>query len=309
MTAAAKPEPGPSPAARRALIAGIAWMMLSTLLFVAMHTIVRLLAADIHPFEIAFFRNFLGLFLLAAMFQGTGWSALRTGQLGMHLARAAVNSLAMVAFFLSLALAPFASVAALGFTAPLFAAIGAAIFLGEKMRARRWAATLLGFCGVLVIVRPGFAEIGLGELLVLLSAVGWSVALLLIKSMSRTDSPLTITAYMNLLLTPATFAFAVFVWTWPTWTQLLWLAGVACAGTLAQTALNHALRRGEVAVVMPFEFVRLIWAALIGVYLFAEPLDMWVGVGAAIIVASTSYIAYRESRGKGRVDAKPAAAD
>jgi drug/metabolite transporter (DMT)-like permease len=308
MTAGRKPQVDAA-AGRRAVVAGIAWMMLSTVLFVAMHTMVRLLAADIHPFEIAFFRNFLGLFLLAAMFQGTGWGALKTAQLGMHLVRGAVNSLAMIAFFLSLSLAPFASVAALGFTAPLFAAIGAALFLGERMRVRRWAATLAGFCGVLVIVRPGLAAIGFGEVLVLASAALWSVALLLIKAMSRTDSPLTITAYMNLLLTPATLAFAAFVWTWPTPAQFLWLAALACAGTLAQTALNHALRRGEIAVVMPFEFVRLIWASAIGVYLFAEPLDVWVGVGAAIIVASTSYIAYREARAKGQVEAKATAAD
>ena len=293
-------------AARRAVLAGIAWMILTTVLFVVMHAMVRQLSDEIHPFEIAFFRNFLGLFLLAAMFQGTGWAALKTRQWGLHAARAAVNSLAMIAFFTSLSLAPFASVAALGFTAPLFAAIGAAIFLGERMRARRWIATLAGFGGVLVIVRPGIAEVGLGELLVILSALGWSAALLLIKTMSRTDSALTITAYMNLLLTPITFLFAVFVWTWPSFTQLLWLTGIACAGTLAQTALNQSLRRGEVAVVMPIEFVRVIWASLVGLYIFGEPLDIWVGAGAAIIVASTSYIAYRESRLKGRVDSKPA---
>lgn len=297
--------PPAAQAERRAVLAGVAWMLVTSVLAVGMQAMVRQVSADMHPFEIAFFRNFLGLFLLAALFQRAGWGALRTRQWGLHAARAAVNSLSMIAFFVSLTLAPFASVTALGFTAPLFAAIGAAVFLGEKMRARRWIATIAGLCGVLVIVRPGFAEVGLGELLVILSAVGWSVALLLIKTMSRTDSALAITAYMNLLLTPITLAFAVFVWTWPSFTQLLWLTGIACAGTLAQTSLNQALRHGEVAVVMPIEFVRVIWAALIGLYIFGEPLDIWVGAGAAIIVASTSYIAYRESRVKGRVDSKP----
>jgi drug/metabolite transporter (DMT)-like permease len=212
----------------------------------------------------------------------------------------------MIAFFMSLTLAPFANVTALGFAAPLFAAIGAALFLGEKMRLRRWIATLAGFCGVLVIVRPGFAAVGLGEMLVLLSAVGWAAALLLIKAMSRTESALAITAYMNLLLSPITLAFAVFVWVWPSWTQFLWLTALAGVGTMAQFSLNHALRRGEVAAIMPVEFVRVIWASLMGIYVFGEPPDLWVGVGAAIIVASTSYIAYRESRIKGRTDAKPA---
>lgn len=294
------------PAHRRTLLVGIGWMVLCSILSVAMQAMVRQIASEIHPFEIAFFRHFLGLFLLAAMFQGLGWKALRTSNWGMHALRAAANAVAMMAFFVGLTLAPFANVTALGFAAPLFAAMGAALFLGEKMRLRRWIATLAGFGGVLVIVRPGFAQVGLGELLVLFSAVGWAVALLLIKTMSRTESALTITAYMSLLLSPITLAFAVFVWTWPSLTQLLWLSGIACLGTLGQFSLNQALRRGEMAVVMPVEFVRVIWAALIGMYIFGEPPDAWVGLGAAIIVASTSYIAYRESRVKGRVETTPA---
>ncbi len=292
-------------AARRIVLVGIGWMLLCTVVSIAMQAMVRQISSEIHPFEVAFFRHFMGLFFLAAMFQGVGWSAMRTSNWSMHLVRAVANSAAMMAFFVALTLAPFANVTALGFAAPLFAAIGAALFLGEKMRLRRWIATAAGFCGVLVIVRPGFAEVGIGELLVLFSSVGWAVALLLIKTMSRTESALTITAYMSLLLSPITLAFAVFVWTWPSLTQLLWLTGIGFFGTIGQFSLNQALRRGEIAVVMPIDFVRVIWASLIGIYLFGEPPDAWVGLGAAIIVASTSYIAYRESRVKGRVESAP----
>lgn len=291
---------------RRTVLVGIFWMLLCTVVSIVMQAMVRQISAEIHPFEVAFFRHFLGLFFLAAMFQGLGWSALRTANWGMHGLRAVVNAIAMLAFFVALTLAPFANVTALGFAAPLFAAIGAALFLGEKMRLRRWIATLAGFGGVLLIVRPGFAEVGLGELLVLFSAVGWAVALLLIKTMSRTESALTITAYMSLLLSPITLAFAVFVWTWHTLTQLMWLTAIGGLGTLGQYSLNQALRRGDVAVVMPVDFVRVIWASLIGIYLFGEPPDAWVGLGAAVIVASTSYIAYRESRLKGKADTTPA---
>lgn len=282
-------------AVRSTLLRGIGWMLVSTVLFVTMHVWIRWTAAEIHPFEIAFFRNFLGLFLLAGWFSRVGWSALKTGNVKLHLARGAVNAGAMLCFFTGVSIAPFATVAALGFTAPLFAAFGAALFLGERMRIRRWLATLVGFLGVLVIVRPGYIAIGLGEVLLIVAAMSWSVALLLIKTMSRTDSSWTITAYMNILLTPLTLPFAIYVWVWPSLTQLLWMAAIATIGMLAQTSLNQALRHGEVAVVMPFEFLRLVWASLIGVYIFAEPTDLWTWTGGSVIIASTTYIAYRES--------------
>jgi len=285
----------PSGVARGSVLRGIGWMLLATALFVTMHVFIRQLSAEIHPFEIAFFRNFLGIFLLAGWFTRIGFGALKTGNIGLHLARAAVNAVAMLCYFSSLALAPFATVTALGFTSQLFAALGAVVFLGERFRLRRTLALACGFLGVLVIVRPGVVAVGLGETLVLVSAVAWSVALLLIKTMSRTDSSWTITAYMNLLLTPITLAAAVFVWQWPTFSQFLWLAVIAVIGTLAQTALNQALREAEVAVVMPFEFLRLVWAGLIGLFVFAEMPGPWTWVGGAMIIASTSYIAYRES--------------
>lgn len=274
---------------------GIAWMLLATPLFAVMHMLIRQLSDQIHPFEIAFFRNFLGIFLLAGWFMRIGFGALRTRNIGLHFARAAVNSVAMLCYFTSLSMAPFATVTALGFTSQLFAALGAVLFLGERFRLRRTMALVLGFLGVLVIVQPGAAAVGAGEIIVLVSAVAWSVALLLIKTMSRTDSSWTITAYMNLLLTPITFAAALFVWQWPTFEQFLWLAAIALIGTLAQTAFNQALREAEVAAVMPFEYLRLIWAAGIGIVVFAEVPGVWTWVGGAMIVASTSYIAYRES--------------
>jgi len=303
MNATKGPEasrPTGRPAADSALrhghaLRGIAWMLLSTVLFVTMHVLIRILSAEIHPFEIAFFRNFLGLFLLAGWFTRVGWSALRTNNLGLHLTRGIVNSVAMLCYFTALSYAPFATVTALGFTSQLFAALGAVLFLGERVRLRRSLALALGFAGVLVIVQPGVAAVGLGETLIIVSAVAWSVALLLIKTMARTDSSWTITAYMNILLTPTTFVAALFHWSWPNFQQFLWLAAIAVIGTLAQTALNQALREADVALVMPFEFLRLIWAGLIGIFVFSEMPGVWTWVGGAMIVASTSYIAYRES--------------
>ncbi|MCC7047631.1 MAG: DMT family transporter [Alphaproteobacteria bacterium] len=280
---------------RGSVVRGIGWMLLATALFVTMHVFIRRLSAEIHPFEIAFFRNFLGIFLLAGWFTRIGFGALKTGNAGLHLVRAAVNTVAMLCFFSSLSLAPFATITALGFTSQLFAALGAVLFLGERFRLRRTVALVVGFLGVLAIVRPGIIAVGLGETLVLTSAVAWSVALLLIKTMSRTDSSWTITAYMNLLLTPITLVVAVFVWQWPSFGQFLWLSVIAVMGTLAQTALNQSLREAEVAIVMPFEFLRLVWAGLIGLFVFNELPGVWTWIGGAMIVASTSYIAYRES--------------
>jgi drug/metabolite transporter (DMT)-like permease len=281
-------------APRNSVLRGIGWMLCCTGLFVTMHTLIRQLSHEIHPWETAFFRNFLGLVLMAGWFSRVGFAALKTGNLKLHLVRGGVNAVTMLCFFTGVTIAPFATVAALGFTAPLFAALGAAIFLGERMRVRRWAATLCGFAGVMVIVRPGFTTIGTGELLIIASALSWSIALLLIKRMSKTDSSWTITAYMNILLTPLTLPFALYVWVWPTLEQFLYLFAIAVVGMLAQTTLNQALRNGDIAVVMPVEFLRLVWASLIGVYIFGEPTSVWTWIGGGIIVASTSYIAYRE---------------
>jgi drug/metabolite transporter (DMT)-like permease len=279
---------------------GFLFMIGSTICFAGMHGGVRYLATQqhLHPFEIAFFRNFFGLLALAPWFLQQGLAPLRTQRLGLHGARALINVVAMLMFFMGLGLTPIAQVQALGFTAPLFASLLAIFFLREKSYLWRWSALIVGFIGALIIIRPGIKSVDLGSLLVLSSAAIWSCAIIIIKTLSRTDSSVTITAYMVLLMTPLSFVAAVFFWQWPNGEQLVWLAFVGISGTLAQLGMAQALRVADATSVLPLDFLKLIWGALIGYMAFAEVPDAGVWIGGVTVFAAATYTAYRESQGK-----------
>jgi len=198
-------------------------------------------------------------------------------------------------FFMGLSLTPIAQVQALGFTAPLFASLLAVMFLGERMLMWRWSALGLGFAGALIIVRPG-ASVDTGSLMVLASAAVWSLAIITIKTLSRTDSSVTITAYMVLLMTPLSLVAAVFVWQWPDPWQLGWLVFVGVSGTLAQLAMAQALRMADTTIIMPLDFMKLIWGSIIGYLLFGEVPESAVWIGGGVILAAVTYTAYRETR-------------
>ena len=274
---------------------GALCMVGATLAMSLMSADIRHLSATVHPFEITFFRNLFGLAAFAPLFLRTGFKPLRTRHPGLHALRAVLNTAGMLLFFTALGLVPLALVAALAFTSPLFATLYAIVVLGERVRVRRWTALIAGFAGALVIVRPGIAEIDAGALLVVLSSAIWAGALMVIKVLSRTDSPVTITALAALLMTPLSAIPAALVWQWPSPAELGWLAAVGILGSLGQVAVAQAFRFAEVGAVLPFDFLKLIWAALLGLVLFAEVPDGWTLVGGAIIFAAATYIAYRET--------------
>ncbi len=289
---------------------GIAWMAASTVAFVVMHAAVRHVTQSLHPFEVAFFRQFFGIFVLLPWFVRYGLTPLRTERLGLHAGRSAINVVAMFAFYYALSIVPLAQVSALGFSVPIFTAIIAMIFLGERVRLRRWVAILFGFSGVFVAFIPDIMETGApqaGSLLVILSSLAWAAALVIIKLLGRTESSLTITTYMVLLMTPMSLPPALFYWQWPDAGQLGWLVFIGFMGTIGQLTVVQALKEGETHVVMPIDFTKLIWAALLGYLWFAEIPTLYTWIGGAMIFASTSYIAWREHalRRQGRPVGQP----
>ena len=191
---------------------------------------------------------------------------------------------------------PVADAVALSFTAPLFTTILAIIILKEVVRLRRWTATLVGFAGAMLILRPGFATVDPVLLLVILSSAGMAAAFIVIKILSRTESSSTIVAYLNLFMVPAALVPALFVWQWPTAGEYLWLFLIGVFGTCAHLAMTKAFSIAETTVVMPFDFTRLPFTALIGYIAFSEVPDLWTWIGAAVIFASTFYIARREAQ-------------
>ena len=287
---------------------GIAWMALSTVAFSTMHAMVRDATQTLHPFEVAFFRQFLGVFVLAPWFIRYGLAPLRTKRLRLHTARAAVNVVAMFAFYYALSIVPLAQVSALGFSVPIFTAVLAVILLGERVRLRRWAAILFGFAGVIVALGPDLQQtgsVGLGSGLVVMSSLAWAIALIFIKVLGRTDSTITITTYMVLLMTPMSLPPALAVWQWPTLEMFGQLMLIGVLGTIGQLTIVQALKEGETHVVMPIDFTKLIWAAGLGYLWFNEIPTLLTWLGGAMIFASTLYIAWREHKLRKAASAVP----
>ena len=273
---------------------GIVLMCLSTVAFSIMHGLVRFVSEVLPPFQIAFFRNFFGLAFLLPLLMRSRFAVLRTKQIGLHALRGVINMAAMLMFFTALSISPIAKVTALGFTAPIFMAILAVIVLGERFRIYRWSAIFLGFVGMLIILRPGLVVIDTGALLVIGSAVLWAVAMLIIKIQSRTESSLTIVAYMGIFL--GVFSIAPALWVWqPFELQTLGLmALIGLFGSLAQMAISESLKETDPTALMPFDFLKLIWTAIIGAWFFAEIPDMFTWIGATVIFSSGLFIAFRE---------------
>lgn len=278
-------------------IRAIVLILFATLCFTSMHTVIRYAATvgQIHPFEVAFFRNAFGLLAVLPFALRGGGAAFRTKRLKLHAVRGFMQVFAMLMFFYALSITPLAKVSAVSFTAPLFATLGAIIFLRERIRMRRMVALALGFLGAMIIVRPGFIELDLGAILVMASSSIWACAILIIKSLARTESSLTITTYQNIFLIPFTLIAAYFFWTWPSWTLLAMFAVMGIFGSMAHVAMAESLKLAEATAILPYDFVRLIWASGIGFVIFGEIPEIWTWIGGSLIFVSTTYIGFREA--------------
>lgn len=273
---------------------GIVLMCLSTVAFSIMHGLVRFVSEVLPPFQIAFFRNVFGLAFLLPLLMRSRFAILRTKQIGLHALRGVINMAAMLMFFTALSISPIAKVTALGFTAPIFMAILAVLVLGERFRIYRWSAIFLGFVGMLIILRPGLVAIDTGALLVTGSAALWAVAMIIIKIQSRTESSLTIVAYMGIFL--GVFSIAPALWVWqPFGLKTLGLMVlIGLFGSIAQMAISQSLKETDPTALMPFDFLKLIWTAMIGAWFFAEIPDIYTWIGATVIFLSGLFIAFRE---------------
>jgi len=275
---------------------GALWMVLAAASFAALTTVIRKLSGSLHPFEMAFFRNLFGLFFMLPWFMRVGLKGMKTDRLPLHAFRSIIGLSAMLCWFTAVSMMPIAEATALSFTTPLFATIGAALFLGEIVRVRRWAATVAGLIGALVIVRPAGIEIGVAASLVLVASAFMSVAALSVKSLSRTETPNTIVLFMGMLMTPMSLIPALFHWTTPRPTDYLWFVALGLFATLGQLSMVRSFAVADVSAVLPFDFSRLIFAAILGYFFFAESPDAWTWVGAAIIFSAALYTAHRESK-------------
>lgn len=234
-----------------------------------------------------------------------GIGSLGTSQFKLYLVRACCSMCAMSTWFYALALIPIGEVTALSFAAPLFTTIGAALILGEVVRLRRWTATLIGFAGALIIIRPGFVEMSAGSWLAIASAVFMGTSALIIKTLTKGDDPWTVVFFSHLIMIPIALVPAIYVWTWPTQEAWMYLFATGPVAVLGHLFLTKAFSVTDVSIVAAVDFSRLPFAVLIGWLAFGELTDLWTWIGALVIFASSLYIVRREQA----VHAKPSVQD
>lgn len=270
-------------------------MLGSTLSWALMAAITRHFTGEIHTFEIVFFRSLFGtLFLLPWLFR-LGSAGLRTQRFGMHMARGFLGLIAIYMLFTAIALAPLGEVAAIISTRPVIASLGAILILREVARGRRWAATALAFAGALVIIRPGFSDVSLGVVLALLSVMVMAAVSLTVKSLARTEAPDTIVIWQMVVFTPFSLIPALFVWQTPDLGQFILLVGTGLFGTFTQRCMTRAYAAADATVVLPFDFTRLVFAALLGFVAFGEFPDIWTWSGGALIFAAVLWMTRMET--------------
>ena len=259
-------------------------MVAGSLCITSVHGLVRHVSAEVHPFEIAFFRYVFGTIAILPWVLRAGLGSLRTERFPLHLLRCAFSVGVNLTWFMALALMPLADATALSFTSPLFVTLGAALVLSESVRARRWAATMVGFAGAAVILRPGVETISGPAFLALASAAFSASSSLCVRSLSSTELARTIVAYQNLLVTMMIALPALLFWSWPGTEALVAMAFMGVLATLGHLAFA------------PFNFSRLIFAAVIGRLFFGEAPDAWTWVGAFVIFGATLFTAHAEAR-------------
>jgi len=252
--------------------------------------------SGMHVMEIVFLRNVAGLLVLLPWFLKNGPSAMKTKRPGLYFVRGFFGFASMVAWFIAVTTIPLAEAVALNFTAPIFGTLLAIFILKEVVRLRRWMAILVGFAGAMVILRPGTLEMNFGTYAALFAAGTMACSITCVKMLSSTESTPAIVAWTQIIIIPMSLIPAIFVWTMPTLEQLLIVAAIGFSATMGHLFFTRAYSLADATYVMPFDFSRLVFSAIIGFVFFAQEPDIYVWIGAAIIFASSVYIAMREAK-------------
>lgn len=259
------------------------WLTLMVVIAVAG----REAARELSVFQIMLLRSTLGMAMLWPLVHlAGGLRAVRTARLPQHTLRNAVHYAAQYGWFVALTLIPLAQVVSIEFTMPIWAAILAVLFLGERMNGRKWVAVLLGLVGVAVIVRPGTADLNAGQWIALASAFGFAVSIVLVKSLTRTDAAVTISFWMLLVQSAIGLVPALMVWEWPSAPTWGWVVVVAFCGTYSHYCFARAMEHADATVVVPMDFLRVPLTALVGWLAYSEGMDLFTWLGIGLILAA-----------------------
>jgi len=259
---------------------------------------IKLLSQDLNPFIIAFYRCLFGVIIMLPFMIYNYPEAWKTHNIKLQFVRSAINVYSMISWFTAIGTLQLEKAAAIGFTTPLFTTILAIIFLGEVIRIQRITALIVGFIGILVVIRPGYIPFESGALWLLSAAITFSIVIIIVKKLTEKDSSLTTAFYQMAFMVPPTFFIALFFWESINISQFLLFIFVAIAGFITQFSFAQCLKMAETTFIMPIQFTKLIWLSLIGYFFFMEVPDIWTWIGASIIFSSILFIAYREAINK-----------
>ncbi len=277
-------------------LAGIAWMVAAGLCFIAVTAVVKHAAQDLPAAEAAFLRYLLGLAFLIPLLRPLLAVRMARREVAVFAARGAVHTLAVILWFYAMTRIPLAEVTAMNYLSPVYVTLGAAAFLGERLSWPRVAAVAVALVGAVVILRPGFRAVDPGHVAMLGVGLLFGVSYLLAKRLSDRHPASVVVAMLSVTVTVGLAPFAAAVWVTPTGAEVAWLALVAAFATAGHTAMTLAFAAAPVSVTQPVTFLQMVWAVLLGWAAFGEAPDALVVLGAGTIIASVSFIAWREAR-------------
>lgn len=277
-------------------IIGILWMVLTTILFVAVTATVRFLEGEVPAPQAAFLRYLIGTLLLTPALVTLIKVKPEKALMNKFILRGLVHSIGVTMWFYAMSVMPVAEVTAIGFLTYIFVSVGASIFLKEKLHKHRLSAILISFIGALIILRPGFKEIGNGQIGMLIATIVFTASYLIAKIVSKERSSSEIVAMLSIFTTIFLFPSAIYVWEPLSIKAFLVLTLTAVIATVGHITMTKAIKLAPMVTTQPILFLQLVWASMVGFFLFDENVDPFVIIGGTIIMICVCYVAYREHK-------------
>ena len=259
-----------------------------------MGTFIKLAQEELNVFTTGFLRFFFGFLIIIPYILKTKFKVFNTSNLKIHILRSALNLPAMLLGFAALAILPLEKITAIHFVVPLLVTILAVIFLKEKIYLYRSLALIIGFLGVLIILRPGIVDISIGIYMALTSSLIWSVVIILTKKVSKDDSAITILSHQYFYMSLFSLPLVIYFWDLPNLKTIIFILCAAMSGTILHIALNHAYKLVDVSMTQPYSFLGLIVSSVIGYFVFSDKPDLYTWLGASVIFCGVILISYRE---------------
>ena len=269
-------------------------IIISIIFGTLMGTFIKLAQEELNVFTTGFLRFFFGFLIITPYILKTKFEVFSTKNLKIHILRSALNLPAMLLGFAALAMLPLEKMTAIHFIVPIIVTILAVIFLKEKIYLYRSIALVMGFLGMLIILRPGIIDISIGIYMALISSLIWSVVIILTKKVSKDDSAITILSHQYLYMSLFSFPLVIYFWDQPSLKTIIFILCAAMSGTILHIALNHAYKLVDVTMTQPYSFLGLIVSSIIGYFVFSDKPDFYTWLGASVIFCGVLLISYRE---------------